>query len=247
MLGRTYSCNFNFAARNGVLLKINDHIFAPSQAYFLEDHPEKINGGILRGAIQHDAPQLPPFGLVNKIFQNKSGVITDIYNKQYVHVLIWLFLIERYGLPFVSPNNILVSTINGVGAAIETAYVVIFLCFASSKKERLRTLGLASAVAAVFAVVALVSMLALHGEARKLLCGLAMTFFSICMYASPLSIMRLVIKTKSVEFMPFLLSLAVFLCGTSWFVYGLLGRDPFVAVSDLHTHLNISFIISTPT
>jgi hypothetical protein len=44
---------------------------------------------------------------------------------------------------------------------------------------------------------------------------------------------RLVIKTKSVEYMPFLLSLAVFLCGTSWFVYGLLGRDPFVAVSTL--------------
>lgn len=30
--------------------------------------------------------------------------------------------------------------------------------------------------------------------------------------------------------MPFLLSLFVFLCGTSWFVFGLLGRDPFIAV-----------------
>lgn len=89
----------------------------------------------------------------------------------------------------MSPNNILVSTINGAGAAIEACYVVIFLCFASSKKARLRTLGLASAVVAVFAAVALVSMLALHGPGRKLLSGLAMAVFSICMYASPLSIM----------------------------------------------------------
>lgn len=50
------------------------------------------------------------------------------------------------------------------------------------------------------------------------------------MYASPLSVMRLVIKTKSVEFMPFFLSLFVFLCGTSWFIFGLLGHDPFVAI-----------------
>ncbi|KAJ0243922.1 hypothetical protein HA466_0199050 [Hirschfeldia incana] len=41
--------------------------------------------------------------------------------------------------------------------------------------------------------------------------------------------MRLVIKRKSVEYMPFLLSLLVFLCGTSWFIYGLIGRDVFVA------------------
>ncbi|MCL7031865.1 hypothetical protein MKW94_003270, partial [Papaver nudicaule] len=40
----------------------------------------------------------------------------------------------------------------------------------------------------------------------------------------------LVIQTKSVEFMPFFLLLFVFLCGTSWFVYCLLGRDPFLIV-----------------
>ncbi|CAN7018224.1 unnamed protein product [Brassica oleracea var. botrytis] len=49
------------------------------------------------------------------------------------------------------------------------------------------------------------------------------------MYASPLSIMRLVTKTKSVEYMSFFLSLFVFLCGTSWFIYDLIGCDPFVA------------------
>ncbi|KAL9992240.1 putative SWEET sugar transporter [Helianthus debilis subsp. tardiflorus] len=32
--------------------------------------------------------------------------------------------------------------------------------------------------------------------------------------------------------MPFFLSLFVFLCGTSWFIFGLLGNDPFVYVSN---------------
>nr|GMD83152.1 Ribonucleoside-diphosphate reductase large subunit [Ipomoea batatas] len=64
----------------------------------------------------------------------------------------------------------------------------------------------------------------------KAACGIAATILSIIMYGSPLSIIRLVIKTKSVEFMPFFLSLFVFLCGTSWFISGLLGKDPFVAI-----------------
>ncbi|KAG6774299.1 hypothetical protein POTOM_021652 [Populus tomentosa] len=134
-----------------------------------------------------------------------------------------------YGLPFVSKNNVLVSTINGAGSAIETIYVLIFIIYAP-KKEKAKVLGLLTLVITVFTGVALVSLFALHGNARKLFCGCAAAVFSIIMYGSPLSIMRTVIKTKSVEYMPFFLSLFVFLCGTSWFVYGLLGRDPFVAV-----------------
>ncbi|KAK6114989.1 hypothetical protein DH2020_007258 [Rehmannia glutinosa] len=65
---------------------------------------------------------------------------------------------------------------------------------------------------------------------KQLLCGFAATIFSIIMYASPLSVMRMVIKTKSVEYMPFLLSLFVFLCGTSWFTYGLIGKDKFLYI-----------------
>uniref|UniRef100_A0A452Z613 Bidirectional sugar transporter SWEET n=1 Tax=Aegilops tauschii subsp. strangulata TaxID=200361 RepID=A0A452Z613_AEGTS len=172
---------------------------------------------------------LSPVPTFWRIIRNKST--EEFSGVPYNMTLLNCLLSAWYGLPFVSPNNVLVSTINGVGAVIETVYVVIFLVFASNRKARLRTLGLASAVAAVFTVVALVSMLALHGPARKLLAGLAMTVFSICMYASPLSIMRMVIKTKSVEYMPFLLSLAVFLCGTSWFIYGLLGHDLFVTRS----------------
>ncbi|XP_073031725.1 bidirectional sugar transporter SWEET1-like isoform X2 [Primulina eburnea] len=147
----------------------------------------------------------------------------------YVMTLLNCLLSAWYGLPFVSPNNLLVSTINGTGAAIELVYVMIFLIFAM-KKEKGKILGLLTLVLAIFAIVAFVSLFALHGNGRKLFCGSAATVFSIIMYGSPLTIMRMVIKTKSVEFMPFFLSLFVFLCGTSWFVFGLLGKDPFVAI-----------------
>ncbi|XP_027090960.1 bidirectional sugar transporter SWEET1-like [Coffea eugenioides] len=147
----------------------------------------------------------------------------------YVMTLLNCLLSAWYGLPFVSPHNLPVSTINGTGAAIEIIYVLIFLIFAP-KKEKTKIFSILVLVITAFAAVALVSLFVLHGQSRKLFCGLAATIFSITMYASPLTIIRLVIKTKSVEFMPFFLSLFVFLCGTSWFIFGLLGRDPFVAI-----------------
>ncbi|XP_028757665.1 bidirectional sugar transporter SWEET1-like [Neltuma alba] len=147
----------------------------------------------------------------------------------YVMTLLNNLLSAWYGLPFVSPHNILVTTINGTGAVIESIYVLIFVIFAP-KKEKAKILGLFALVLTVFSAVVFISLFALHGGPRKVFCGLAAAIFSIIMYGSPLSIMRLVIRTKSVEFMPFFLSLFVFLCGTSWFIFGLLGRDPFVAV-----------------
>ncbi|GKU90567.1 hypothetical protein SLEP1_g4549 [Rubroshorea leprosula] len=147
----------------------------------------------------------------------------------YVMTLLNCLLSAWYGLPFISKDNIPVTAINGTGAAIEAIYVLIFIIYAP-KKEKAKISGLFAFILTAFSAVVLVSILALHGSTRKLFCGLAATIFSILMYASPLSIMWMVIKTKSVEYMPFFLSLFVFLCGTSWFVFGLLGHDPFVAI-----------------
>ncbi|PKA55208.1 Bidirectional sugar transporter SWEET1a [Apostasia shenzhenica] len=180
------------------------------------------------------------FGNATALFLFLSPIITfqrvlrkrtteDFSGVPYNMTMLNCLLSAWYGLPFVSPNNMLVWTINGTGALIEAIYVLIFLIYAP-KKAKVRMFGLLTLVSFVFATVALISILVLHGHTRKLFCGFAATIFSICMYASPLSIMRLVIKTKSVEFMPFFLSLFVFLCGTSWFIYGLLGRDPFITV-----------------
>jgi len=163
-----------------------------------------------------------------RIIKNKST--EEFSGFPYVSTLLNCLLSAWYGMPFVSPNNLLVSTVNGTGAVIELCYAIVFIFYIRDKKYRIKIFGLLVIVLVFFGVVALVSLLALHGNGRKLFCGFAAAIFSICMYGSPLSIMRLVMKTKSVKYMPFFLSLCVFLCGTSWFIFGLLGNDLFVSV-----------------
>lgn len=46
---------------------------------------------------------------------------------------------------------------------------------------------------------------------------------------------KLVVKTKSVEYMPFCLSLSTFLMSVSFFTYGTFKSDPFIYVSKNHS------------
>nr|XP_019069131.1 bidirectional sugar transporter SWEET1-like isoform X3 [Solanum lycopersicum]XP_025886557.1 bidirectional sugar transporter SWEET1-like isoform X3 [Solanum lycopersicum]XP_025886558.1 bidirectional sugar transporter SWEET1-like isoform X3 [Solanum lycopersicum] len=150
-------------------------------------------------------------------------------NIPYVIALLNCLLSVWYSLPFVSPDNLLVTIVNSIGAGLEATYVLIFLIFAP-KKEKAKICGYLVVVFSIVSCVALVSLLAFHGNKRKLLCGFAFTVSCIMMYGSPLSVMRRVIKSKSVEYMPFFLSLAVFICSLSWFFFALLGKDPFILV-----------------
>ncbi|KAI3759525.1 hypothetical protein L6452_07409 [Arctium lappa] len=53
------------------------------------------------------------------------------------------------------------------------------------------------------------------------------------LYISPLGVLRQVVKTKSVEYMPILLSVALTLNAVMWFFYGLLLGDFNIASSDV--------------
>jgi solute carrier family 50 protein (sugar transporter) len=139
---------------------------------------------------------LAPLITFKRIISHKS---TEQFSGiPYVMTLLNCLLSAWYGLPFVSPNNILVSTINGTGAIIELVYVMTFIIYAP-RKEKGKILGLLAFVLGVFSAVAFVSVFALHGKSRKLLCGFTAAIFSIIMYASPLSIMRTVIRTRSLR------------------------------------------------
>ncbi|KAL5984700.1 Bidirectional sugar transporter SWEET3b [Asimina triloba] len=89
-------------------------------------------------------------------------------------------------------------------------------------------------VIATFCVTALVSAFALHDHHhRKVFVGSVGLVASVAMYSSPLVVMKQVIKTKSVEFMPFYLSLFSFLASSLWMCYGLLAHDMFLASPNL--------------
>ncbi|CAA6665764.1 unnamed protein product [Spirodela intermedia] len=148
----------------------------------------------------------------------------------YLATLLNCMLWVVYGLPWVHPHSILVITINGAGLVIELTYVLLFLLY-SQGRTRLRVLVmLLVEVAFVVAVAVFVLTLAHTYDRRSLIVGTFCVFFGTMMYVAPLSIMKLVIKTKSVEYMPLSLSLASFLNGVCWTSYALIRFDLYITI-----------------
>ncbi|XP_074559297.1 bidirectional sugar transporter SWEET6b-like [Curcuma longa] len=138
-----------------------------------------------------------------------------------LNCMLWFF----YGLPIVHPDSLLVITINGIGLVFETIYLSIFFIYAKAE-GRLKVIKiLALEIVFMVVVVVLVLLLAHTTTKRSLIVGILCIIFGTCMYASPLVVMKLVIQTKSVEYMPFTLSLAGFLNGACWTTYAFLPFD----------------------
>ncbi|XP_042519334.1 bidirectional sugar transporter SWEET3a-like isoform X2 [Macadamia integrifolia] len=149
----------------------------------------------------------------------------------YVVTLFSSLLYFWYGLPIVSCKweNITVVTICGLGVLFETSFVLIYILFASARTKRMVIL-MVMAMIVVLSITALVSTFALHDHHhRELFVGSIGLVVAIGMYGSPLVVVKQVVQTKSVEFMPFYLSLFSFLNSSLWGPYGVLGRDPFIA------------------
>mmetsp|Transcript_166619 Transcript_166619/g.319823 ORF Transcript_166619/g.319823 Transcript_166619/m.319823 type:complete len:135 (+) Transcript_166619:65-469(+) len=60
--------------------------------------------------------------------------------------------------------------------------------------------------------------------------GVLCLLINILMYGAPLGVVRQVIRTRSVEFMPLGLSLFTLMCSSSWFVYSFLVSDLWIFV-----------------
>ncbi|KAK8650074.1 hypothetical protein V6N13_139724 [Hibiscus sabdariffa] len=146
----------------------------------------------------------------------------------YVAKLLNGYMWVYYGV--VKPNSVLVATVNGFGALLELVYVIIFLIFAPPRIRAI-TAVLFGALDVVFPIAAvLITQMFCTREMQINIAGFLSLLFSVITYGSPLAIMKTVVTTKSVEYMPFLLSFILFINGLTWTVYAILTRDWFIGI-----------------
>lgn len=182
--------------------------------------------GIL-GNITTGLVYLSPAKTFWRIARNRST--EEFESIPYICKLLNAYQWVYYGI--IKPNSVLVATINGFGAMVELVFIVIFLMFASTQKIRVRTAILFGVLDLVFPAVSFLLMqLILHGQLRIDISGMFCVVFSMITYGSPLSAMKTVVATKSVEYMPFLLSFFLFINGGVWTVYAFLTEDYFIGI-----------------
>ncbi|XP_038880132.1 bidirectional sugar transporter SWEET16-like [Benincasa hispida] len=146
----------------------------------------------------------------------------------YVTTLLSTSLWTFYGI--LKPDGLLVTTVNGAGVVFQLSYVTLFIIFAPkhNKVSTMKLVGLFNIV--FYGSVIGATLLAMHGSLRLTFVGIICAAITIGMYASPLAVMENVIRTKSVEYMPFFLSFFLFLNAGIWSVYAILVKDIYIAV-----------------
>ncbi|XP_019463144.1 PREDICTED: bidirectional sugar transporter SWEET5 [Lupinus angustifolius] len=163
-----------------------------------------------------------------KIIKAKS--VLDFKPDPYVTTVLNCAMWTFYGLPFVSKHNVLVLTINSIGLVMEIVYTLIFFVYSTWPKRRRIILIIACEIIFMFIVVFCVLYFVDTINRRKTIVGVICIIFNVAMYLSPLTVIRRVIQSKSVKYMPFLLSLANFCNGVIWVIYALLKWDPFIVI-----------------
>ncbi|KAI3766056.1 hypothetical protein L2E82_16105 [Cichorium intybus] len=84
-----------------------------------------------------------------------------------------------------------------------------------------------------FGLIVVLTQFFASGVTRGVIVGWICLVFSLCVFVAPLGVLRQVIKTKSVEYMPIQLSVALTLSAVMWFFYGLLLDDFNIAIPNV--------------
>lgn len=173
---------------------------------------------------------LAPLPTFYRIYKKKST--EGFQSIPYAVALFSAMLLLYYAFVKQSDGTMLV-TINSIGCTIESIYLITYMIYAPKPAKKYTTKLVMAFNVGLYGLIILSTMYLTQGSKRTKVVGWICGIFSVCVFASPLSVMRLVIKTKSVEFMPFWLSFFLTLCAVMWFLYGLLIKDFFIALPNV--------------
>ncbi|CAN6372104.1 unnamed protein product [Urochloa humidicola] len=192
------------------------------------DHPLAFTFGLL-GNIISFMTYLAPLPTFYRIFKSKSteGFQSVPYVVALFSSMLWIY----YAL--LKSNEFLLITVNAAGCVIETIYIAIYLTYAPKKAKLFTAMILLLLNVGVFGLILLLTMLLAAGDKRAVLLGWVCVGFAVSVFVAPLSIIRKVVVTRSVEFMPFFLSLSLTVSAVIWFLYGLLIKDKYVALPNV--------------
>ncbi|XP_030527558.1 bidirectional sugar transporter N3-like [Rhodamnia argentea] len=183
-------------------------------------HPWIFTFGIL-GNIVSFFVYLAPGPTFYRIYKKKSteGFESLPYLVALFSSMLWFYY------AFLKGHCFLLITINSFGCVVEMVYIAIFITYAP-KAARNSTIKLFALMnMGLFSLLILVTHFIPNGQTRTVVFGWICTTISVSVFAAPLSIVARVVRTKSVEFMPFSLSLCLTLSAIMWFGYGLFLKD----------------------
>ncbi|VAI52530.1 unnamed protein product [Triticum turgidum subsp. durum] len=191
------------------------------------EHPWAFAFGLLGNFISF-MTYLAPLPTFYRIYRSKStqGFQSVPYVVALFSAMLWIY----YAL--LKSDELLLITINSAGCLIETIYIVMYLVYAPKQAKMFTAKILLLLNVGVFGLILLLTLLLAGGEKRVVMLGWVCVGFSVSVFIAPLSVIRLVVRTRSVEFMPFSLSLSLTISAVVWFLYGLLIKDKYVA--DFH-------------
>ncbi|KAI9078441.1 hypothetical protein K1719_039660 [Acacia pycnantha] len=192
----------------------------------LSDHELVFIFGLL-GNIVSFMVFLAPLPTFYRIRKNKSS--EGFQSMPYVVALLSAMLMLYYG--FLKSNGILIVSTNSIGCAIEAAYLIVYFIYAP-RKHKIWTVGIVNGGG--FGGTLIICTVAVkEWERRVHAVGWICAILNIAVFAAPLTIMRRVMKTKSVEYMAWGLSLSLTVCAATWFMYGFFTKDYYVMVPNV--------------
>ncbi|KAK4265083.1 hypothetical protein QN277_026182 [Acacia crassicarpa] len=172
---------------------------------------------------------LAPLPTFYAIYKKKSteGFQSLPYLVALFSSMLWLYY------AFIKTGEMLLITINSFGVVMEAIYITMYLIYATKDARKLTFKLFGAMNIGALGLIAVVTQFAVHGSLRVQVLGWICVSIAVSVFAAPLTIMAQVIRTKSVEYMPFNLSFFLTLSAVLWFAYGLFLRDICIALPNV--------------